>query len=331
MLGTRFHGLLTRPLLICGGRFSAAIGAVLCSGLLPTPLPAQPQVPASQPAAHNLRAFQPGINIDWTTRAVYVDGHVVLRAGMVEFLACFPGKEHESIVRLDAPATQIYMALGLVGLQPGHPPRWDEQQGRFGPPTGDLVDVNVEWQIDGQRRAATGFQFLRECEYERTPIDRPWVFAGSRRLEDGTLSADRGGEGIAVVDQPNSLLALSRNHVSHNAELWVTAITAEIPPLNTPVRIVLRPAKPRAYDVHVDFRGAAFVDGRFVHPEDLTDLIQLARRLSPNHVQCISLEGTLRSDAAHLREVLTESGVPLEAFRFKSRGSADSANRSPDP
>jgi len=330
VLCTRWHAIPSRPLLRGGGRFFMVVGFVVSFGTVDRVL-GQTSIPSSQAAARDIRAFQPGVGIDWARRAVYVDGQVVLRAGPVEFLACFAGKEHESIVRLEPSATHVYMALGLVGLEPGHPPRWDERRGRFGPPTGDLVDVSIEWEIDGDRRSAAGFQWLRECEHERTPIDRPWVFTGSRRLGDGTLSADRSGEGIAVVDKPNSLLALSRNHVSRDAELWAEANTAAIPPMNTRVRVILRPARAREYDARVDFRGAAFVDGRFVQPEDLADLIKLARRLSTDYVQPIRLEGTLRSDAAALRRVLLRAGVSPEGFRFIWRCSADSTIRSLSP
>ncbi len=191
-----------------------------------------------------------------------------------------------------------------------------QRRGRFGPPVGDLVDVSMEWEDGGKRRTARGFEWLREWEYGRTPIDRPWVFTGSRRLSDGTLSAERGGDGIAVVDKPESLLVLSRNHVSRDAQLWAGANTAAIPPMHTRVRVVLRPAEARAYNVHVDFRGAAFVDGRFVHPEDLADLITLTRRVSPQYVQTIRLDGTLRSDAAGLRSRLVEAGLARDAFKF---------------
>jgi hypothetical protein len=282
---------------------------------------AQSQPRSSQPGPRGARRFQPGVSIDWTQRAVCVDGHVVLRQGPIEFLACLPGKEHESIVLLDASATHIYMALGLIGLEPGHPPQWDEQRGRFGPPTGNLIDVAIEWKEDDRQRTAAGFDWLHELEFARTPIDRPWVFAGSRPLRDGTLSADHSGEGIAVVDTPDSLLALSRSHVSRDAELWAQANTAAIPPLRTAVQIVLRPAKRRAYSVRLDFRGAAFVDERYAHPEDVADLIKLARLLSPDYVQRIRLEGTLQSDVARLPKTLAAAGVPADALNFVQQDS----------
>lgn len=292
---------------------------MLCSGAATRQADAQPSQPCqstSRPALSGVRPFQHGVSIDWAQRAVYVDGHVVLRAGPIEFLACFPGKEHESIICLDASATHIYVALGLIGLEPGHPPQWNDQRGRFGPPAGDLIDVALEWKDEDCRQTAPGFKWLRGFEFARPPIDRPWVFAGSRRLQDGTLAADHNGEGIAVVDKPDSLLALSRNHVSRDAELWAHAASVEIPPLHTPVRVVLRPAKARTYEIRVDFRGEAFVNGRYAHPEDAADLIKLARCLSPGYVQCIRLEGTLRSDVARLKEVFAGAGVPAGALHF---------------
>jgi hypothetical protein len=316
VLVARSNDISVRPPLDSGGRFFVLAGAIASLATISGAVVAQPSTPASQSAAGAVRPFQPGVEIDWARRVTYVDGEVVLRAGPVEFLACFPGKEHESIVRLAASAVHIYMALGLLGFEPGHPPRWDEQRGCFGPPDGDLVDVTIEWERDGVRQTVSGFEWLRECEYARTPIDRPWVFTGSRRLSDGALSADHGGDGIAVVDKPDSLLALSRNHVSRDAELWAEANTAAIPPTHTRVRVVLRPARLRAYDVQVDFRGAAFVDGRFVHPEDLADLIKLARQLSPERIQTVRLRGTLRADAEQLRQRLLEAGVSRDAFRL---------------
>jgi len=248
-----------------------------------------------------------------------------MRAGPIEFLACFPGKEHESIVALDASALHIYLALGLIGLEPGHPPRWDDQRGRFEPPTGDLVDVALEWNDGPQRRTATGFQWLRDFEFARTPIERPWVFAGSRRLRDGTLAADHNGEGIAVVDKPDSLLALSRSYVSRDAELWAHAAPAEIPPLNTPVRVVLQPAAPRAREIGIDFRGAAFVDGRYAHVADVVDLIKLGRRCTPDRVQRIQIDGTLSSDLAFWRRKLADAGLPSQAVQFVRQNERDPA------
>jgi hypothetical protein len=290
--------------------------------------------PPSRPSA--AVAFAPGVAIDWQKRTVYVAARVVLRSGALEFLACWPGKEHESILRCEAAATHVYEALGLIGLAPGHPPEWDPQADRYRDPAGDLVDISLSWDQDGRTLSADAFAWLCDMEYARAPLPRPWVFAGSAREPDGTLASDATGVGIAVVDFPDSLLALSRRHSSSNAELWVEANTPAIPPVGTRVQIVLRPAQRRSYEVVLDFRGVLWVTEstaqeqrsshdrlalpgwhRYCPPADLTDLIRLARQIDPDYVQVIDVQGTLYADEAALRRALLDAGVPGTAVRFR--------------
>ncbi len=282
------------------------------------PASAQTSLPASQPTTVQSApvAFQPGVWIDWEGRQVQVRGRVVLRSGGLEFLACFAGKEHESIIRLDAAAAHIYMALGLIGLTPGRPPTWDEQAGQYQPPAGDLLDIRLEWQEAGQLRAADPCEWLAEIEYGRTPLSRPWVFAGSRRLPDGTLSSDFTGVGIALVDFPDSLICLSSRHPSSLADLWVEARTDAIPPLATPVKLLLGPARPRRRSVVVDFRGQVLVEGRICSPADLADLIGLERQLDRDYVQIISVVGALRADQLRLSGELEAAGLSPDALRM---------------
>ncbi len=260
--------------------------------------------------------FQPGVYLDWARRRVLVDGRIVLRSGPLEFFACFPGKEHESIIRLEAAAAHVYMALGLMGLTPGHPPVWDEGQGRFLPAEGDLVDVGVEWEEAGARREIRPCEWMTEIEYGRPPRDVPWVFAGSIRRGGNRLAADISGAGIALVDFPDSLLSLTRGFSSRNELLWVVAEPAAIPALQTPVRVVLRPASARAHEVRIDLHGEAFVDGSLAEADELADLLLIARRQNPGQVQTIQLEGTLESDAQRWSELLARAGVPEGTVRF---------------
>ena len=102
-------------------------------------------------------------------------------------------------MRFEAAAEHVYVALGLIGLEPGHPPVWDPGTTNCRPPTGDLIDITLEWEGDGKPRVAGAYDWLREVEYARTPPARPWVFAGSVRLEDETLAAGHSGVGVALV------------------------------------------------------------------------------------------------------------------------------------
>ena len=223
--------------------------------------------------------------------------------------------------------TRKCVAVGSVGRaylsgtwsdwpDPGHPPSWDELRGEYGPPAGDLVDISCEWNLNGRHHSVTASTFLREIEYARLLIPRPWVFAGSLRLRDGSLAADRSGVGIALVDFPDSLLSLSRRFPSRYGELWAEANTPAIPPIGTSVRLILRPAQPRAYRVNLDFRGQLFVDERFIRPADLVDLLKLARQLEPDYVQVINTQATLRSDLVRLQQMLVRLGLPSKAVRI---------------
>lgn len=308
---------------IFSARGSSSAGVFFCILLLLTaPLPAQFPPPAShpaQPAPSEKRdsEFQPGVTIDWQNRSVRVRGRVVQTAGPLEFLACFEGKDHESIVRMLAAAEHVYMALGLCGNTPGSPARWIEDENRYAAPTGDLVDVHVEWRAaDGTARSTDGFDWLVEVATEQRPPSRPWLFTGSIRMEDGGLAAGRSGAGVALVDMPDSLLALSRSYTSSDPELWAVADTSEIPPAGTEVVVVLRPAQPRRTEVSIDFRGDIRINGRWGTPGDAADQLALAAQLDPERVFVIHTDGTLAADRDRFARVLESVGVPLSRIRF---------------
>ncbi len=280
--------------------------------------------PPSQGRNDGVAAFQPGVAIDWGSKTVRVDGEVVLRSGPLEFFACLPGREHESIVRLKASAVHIYMALGLVGVMPGHPPVWNEREVRFEPATGDLVEVDVEWREGGdggeagELRRVSAFDWMRDTRYARPAVPRPWLFAGSLRTGDGGLEAEASGRVIALVDFSENLLTLSRGHISRDADLWAEANEPAIPPRRTPVTVLLAPARHRPRSAEMDFRGDLHLDGRYVTPEDFADVVLLERRLSPEYVQQVAVRGALASDVARVQAALESLGLPRGGVRFES-------------
>ncbi|MEW6252228.1 MAG: YdjY domain-containing protein [Planctomycetota bacterium] len=310
----------------------ALLWALALAGLWLAPLPrgaaqaTSASTSASRPAEPVL--FQPGVRLDWSRREVLVDTQVVLRSGPLEFLACWPGKEHESILRFRASATHVYQAAGLMGIDPGRPPTWNDERRAFDPPTGDLVDIALRWQEDGLQRSADAYDWLREIEYARTPLPRPWYFCGSHILPGRTLSAESSGVGIALVDFPDSLISFSRQRPSRYGELWAEVNTPAVPPEGTAVRLVLRAARPLARSVDVDFRGVIRVDGRFCTPADLADLLKLARQRAPEAVQTLHAGGTLAADRAELDSQLECAGAPAGSWRWSIR--PVSGGRKPD-
>lgn len=241
--------------------------------------------------------FAPNVAIDWSQPAILVATSVVLRDGPLEFAACFAGKEHESILRLNAQAEHVYQALGLIGLTPGRPAEWDEGRRLYHPPEGDLLDIRVlvqDIEAGGGSansgadaallgadlsRASDLFEWTTEVEYGQTPVSRPWVFAGSRSGADGRLAAGLSGAALALVDSPEALVALTRSHSSADAELWLRANPNLIPPDGTRVLLVFTPAVARATRARMGPRGDVWLDGRLVNVADLADLVRLSGRL----------------------------------------------------
>jgi hypothetical protein len=312
--------------LLCAARVAIALAVLACAALGRSPAPRPPAVPlATQPHDEDgvtallppgARPFAAGVWIDWSARRVLVASHVVLRSGPLEFVACLGGKEHESILRLDATATHLYMALGLLGVEAGHPPVWDADTGRYDDPAGDLLDLTARWRAAGATRRASVYDWLREVQFDRPPIPRPWIFAGSLRRDDRTLAADHTGVGIALVDFPDSLICFSRRYPSRYGALWAGPATPEIPPLDTPVLLEIAPAGPLRPRLAIDPLGQARVDGRTCTPADFIDLVRLMRAQDDQRVIEIDVSGGLASDLARWRARLAACGFDDAAVRW---------------
>lgn len=307
------------------GSHPASRFLILASFFMPTPAPVSAQFPepASRPAQATSRPgeFQPGIVIDWPTRTARVEGVVVLAAGPIEFFAAFAGKEHESIVLLRASPTHVLMALGLLGLNPGHPPRWEAEHDRFVPATGDLIDVGVEWSAETGVRRAPAFDWIEEAAFARPALDRPFAFAGSQ-VRNRRVLAEETGAGVALVDMPDALLSLSRSMPDRNADLWAAARSEAIPPIGTPVTVLFRAAEKRSLSARVDPRGVVWLSAPPREPQlasvdDLAEKVRLSATMDASAIVEISLDaGVLHSDERRLRRELVLLGVREESVRI---------------
>ncbi len=270
---------------------------------------AAPPTTSSRPAIP--ARFAPGVAIDWPRREVRVDATVVLRRGPLEFLACFPGKEHESIVRFDASAEHIYQALGLIGLTPG---RAATQPGAA--PAGDLLDIDVEWGDAGATRRTPAHEWLRGVEYGRPPTAVQFVFLGSSVLPDHTLTAGQTGEGVALVDFSDALIGVTRRGSSRSGELWVEANADRIPAADSKVVLIFSAARPVELAVRIDFRGVIHINDAPASAADVADLLTARRRLEPRFRLTIRVDDALSTDVARVRSALVANGAPVDAFEF---------------
>jgi hypothetical protein len=190
-------------------------------------------------------AYVSGVVIDWDRRVVEVEAEVVLRRGPLELLACSPNtREHESILVVGARPKHIYEAMGLLGLRPGSPVRYDEAQDRWVPATGERLRLSVRvGDAAGEGETIPVEEWMWDVAGERPVGSIEWVFAGSTGYGKERFGADVEGTIVCVVDFGSALIAPGSLHTADNEELWLAARTDRIPPVATRCRLVIGSAE----------------------------------------------------------------------------------------
>jgi hypothetical protein len=181
--------------------------------------------------------------VDAKQKLVYVDGYVSLRRRMLEMFACPVGtKEHESVVAVFSRARTLHAALLAVGAEPGKPATFRPE---FSPATGTEIEVEVRWQDEHQKwQSVPAQQWVKDIQTGK-PMAHGWVFGGSGFWTDEETGKEHylaeGGDLICVSNFSTAMLDLPIESSEINEGLLFEANTDEIPPLGTPVRLVLRP------------------------------------------------------------------------------------------
>lgn len=232
-----------------------------------------------------------GVRVDWAHRRVEVDGKVTLREGALELFACSPRtREHESIVVVKARPIRVHEAIRLLGVDPGTPVTYDEGTRRWRPPTGDRLTIEVRWLADGRSRTADISSWMRDASTGKSIGVLEWVFSGSAPSSDGAITADDEGTLICVVDFPSAIIALPRLRSADNDELWVEADPSKIPPIDTPVTLLISPVDPVAFDLEIDAAGGVHFDARPIAADALVKRLRRFQRDHPNTAIRISVD-----------------------------------------
>ena len=222
-----------------------------------------------------------GVRVDWNQRRVEVDGKVTLREGALELFACSPHtREHESIVVVRSRPLRVYEALRLLGIDPGTPVTYDERTRRWRPPTGDRLDIKVRWSADGDIHTVDVGTWMRDAATGKSVGKLEWVFSGSTPAADGAITADDEGTLICVVDFPSAIIAMPKLRSADNDELWVEADPSRIPPIDTPVTLLISPIDPVVFVLKVDSAGDMHFDGRLIA---MDRLVERLRRFQRDH------------------------------------------------
>lgn len=262
-----------------------AVAASLCCMVFLSPAAAQDTRPSQSTTRPAMVAYQRGIRIDWQNRHVEADGQVILREGPLELFACSPGtREHESIVCIDGNPLHLFQAMGLIGITPGRPSRFDPDSRRYFPASGDPVEIEVRYLLDGRIHIERIERWMRRVGPENKPDARPeleplpWVFAGSYTTSEGVFTAKTEGTVIALVDFSSSLVALPEYHSDSNAELWLAPAAERIPPIGTRCTLILRSAPCR---LELDSAGRVRMGGSALSMADVVRSLREIRHDNP--------------------------------------------------
>ncbi|MDO5553514.1 MAG: YdjY domain-containing protein [Planctomycetia bacterium] len=180
----------------------------------------------------------------WVTpdrTTLVLGGEVCLREGLLELFACAErSKEHESIVVLKIKPHLIHAGLLVLGAKQGSPARFDPV---FVPPSGEKIHVEVRWRDEtGEVQRASAQEWVREARSGKE-MTVPWVFTGGLFGTDADGNryylADVSGEIIGVSNFPGSVLDVPFESVTSNDNLYYEPNTEKIPPLGTPVTLLL--------------------------------------------------------------------------------------------
>jgi hypothetical protein len=181
--------------------------------------------------------------MDAKRKLVVADGEVVLREGFLEMFACTRGtKEHESIIAVDSKAYLIHTGLLAVGAEPGRPVQFDPV---YRPVQGPIVDIYVLWRdAKGGKHTARAQDWVRNTKTQK-PMEQDWIFGGSGFWTDEETGKKHyyaeEGDLICLSNFSTAMLDVPIASSQSSDQLLFEALTENIPPKGTKVRLVLIP------------------------------------------------------------------------------------------
>lgn len=170
----------------------------------PQPPPAGPD-PVEKLGAGRFRVGT--VHVDTTRKEVTVPG-TINDVSVLEFLANTKNgfKSYESAIETDTNAVTFNVALLLVGLDTTKAVQPPVDRGPV-PPSGDAVDVLVEWDEGGRRRSVSAEELILTGEDNQTLAKAAWVYTGSVLLpERKALIADLDGVLVGFMHTRSSVI-----------------------------------------------------------------------------------------------------------------------------
>lgn len=173
---------------------------------------------------------------------------VCLREGPLEVFLCKKGtKEHESIVRVNADAQFIHLALETAGAVAGKPTQFIDpktEEPKWAAATGSKINVTVHYTRDGKTYTHPAQDWIWDHK-KKAALPHGWVFAGSVTITDPDNGREfygaNSGDIISISNFPFSMLEIPVEISKDDAFLTYEAKTEKIPPLFSKVWVILEP------------------------------------------------------------------------------------------
>jgi hypothetical protein len=179
-------------------------------------------------------------------RRVILKATVCLREGVLEGLLTIEAKKtHEYILSIDADGLLIHTTLLAAGARQGQPVQFDPV---YKPATGSRVRVLVRYESDGVQIERPAQEWIRYVDTSKI-LEHDWVFAGSRLFTDPDDPQKKyylanQGDLICVTNRDIAMLDLpieSPDADPRAGGLFFEAFSERIPPVGTPVEVILEP------------------------------------------------------------------------------------------
>lgn len=188
------------------------------------------------------------ITLDTKARKATIPGRINMTQGIIEYLAVMDkrGKLHESVLALDVQPSLFQLALILLGFEPGEVslPSSGSQKSPTLSKWGDPVTLWVEWDRTGTTERISADALIFNRETQRTIDGNRWHFTGSAFYQN-TFAADLTGSLIATWMDWQAIINASAQigNPYRGANLGYEVNSKIVPPLDTPIRLVIEPAE----------------------------------------------------------------------------------------
>jgi hypothetical protein len=210
----------------------------------PAPAPA----PTSQPSPADIDAAKAGklpfVKVDVAKKQVRVECEVIGCPNPLEFFCVVAGtSEHESVLRTRSRPSHVHLGLLMLGLEPGEPVHYLEDQKKWVPPSGPPLHITCEWtDKDGKTISVPAYRMMRDVKSKKEMPELTWIFTGSRVLPDGAYGADVTGYTTSVVNFELAMIDVPEIASSANETLEWVGNPDLVPAAGTKVTMIIEPA-----------------------------------------------------------------------------------------